>query len=528
MISWKEVFEAALKEWSESFSSDPVSFEKRKKRKLLHFASIGQRLALEGYSPQKLIQEIEHFLSKLLQKEGFFRSFPFQKRQWRDFIEYFLPLGIAVGRGYGEGLALRLHSMARFDPLTGLYNRHAFEKRFLYFLDYAKLRGASLVLAILNVDGMKSVNDVYGYPVGDLVLRGIASLIEEMEAEVVGRLSGDEFGLVFVQREETVLRKMELLLKSIQELEFLPEEDLWVTASCGVASFPRHGESWSDLMAAADSGLILAKMRGGNRVEVIVPGTGSASRVREIHEGAVLIRKALQDPKSIVPAFQPIWDTGKDEVVAYEVLARVDVGSRLVPASVFISAAEKEKIIERVDSIIFEKAFRVKKEYFPPGTLLFLNISVGELERGKIVKEIAGLLEKLDVPPSEVVFEVTEREAIRDIETLRESILSLESLGIRFALDDFGSGFSSFSYLQLFNFAYVKIDGALIRRIKCDERTRLIVKAMADLAREIEAEPIAEFVEDADTANQLSKLGVSFIQGYFVGKPEVRPGFVPK
>jgi len=521
LISWKELFETTLKEWNEFFSSDPLSFEKGKKRKLFHFTSIGQRLALEGYSLQKLIEEVEHLLSKVFQKEGFSRFFPFQKEQWQDFIGYLLPLGIAVGRGYGEGLALRTRSMARFDPLTGLYNRHAFEKRFLYFLDYVKLRGVPLVLAVLNVDGMKSVNDVYGYPVGDLVLRGVASLVEAAEAEVVGRLSGDEFGLVFTRQEETVLRKIELLLKRIQELKFLPDEELWVTASCGIASFPRHGKSWSDLMAAADSGLILAKMKGGNRVEVIVPGTDSASRVREIHEGAVLIRRALQNPKSIVPAFQPIRDAKREEVMGYEVLARVDMGSRLVSASVFISAAEKEKIIERVDSIIFEKAFRVKKECFPPGTLLFLNISVGELQRGKIVEEIADLLEKFNVPPPEVVLEVTEREAIRDIEILKESILFLESLGVRFALDDFGSGFSSFSHLQLFNFAYVKIDGTLVRRIKHDERTRLIVKAMVELAREIEVEPIAEFVEDADTAEELVKLGVSFIQGYFVGKPEV-------
>uniref|UniRef100_A0A7V4TI40 Bifunctional diguanylate cyclase/phosphodiesterase n=1 Tax=Candidatus Caldatribacterium saccharofermentans TaxID=1454753 RepID=A0A7V4TI40_9BACT len=523
MVSWEDFLKATFREWVRIFSGATPS-EGRVERQLFRFASVGQRLALEGYALQKVCEEVFALFRQWMKEE---LSLPALPEAEEKVFEQLLLAGMALARGYGEGVAFRLHSLARIDPLTGLYTRRAFERRFLYFLDYAKTGRIPLALAILNVDGMKDINDVYGYPVGDLVLRGIASLLEETGAEVLGRLSGDEFGLVFIRlSREAAFRRVEMLLERIRKLDFLADEELRVTASCGLAFYPEHGESWGGLMAAADSGLIMAKMKGGDRIEVIAPGT--SSRIREIHEGSVLVRRALQNPESIVPVFQPIQDMQKATIVGYEVLARVEAGGRLVPASAFISAAERERLIEEIDRVVFAKALRVKKEQCPPGTLFFLNVSMGELERGKIVEDVIRTVEELAIPPFEVLLEITEREAIRDIEALRKAALSLESSGILLTLDDFGSGFSSFSYLQLFDFAYVKIDGSLVRGMRHGEKARLIVKAMVELVREIGAEPIGEFVEDAEMARELAELGVRLVQGYFAGKPGPLPQVSPK
>lgn len=294
-------------------------------------------------------------------------------------------------------------------------------------------------------------------------------------------------------------------------------DDWPVTVSAGIAGYPTHGTAAADLVAAAEVAVTLAKRKGKNRIEILDPAAGKADET-VFHERSAEVREALRDPEGVVPFFQPIVDAHTEQVVGYEVLARLRVGNRILPAAHFVEVAEDIDAIGTITTRAVEAALaRVRAAKCE--RLLFINYSMREVERPESVAGLKEILERWAVRPEQLVVELTERQAIRDITRVRDFAKALQDIGVRLALDDFGSGFSSFLYLRQFDCYFAKIEGALVRDIIRSARCKLIVEHITRLLNSLAIETVAEWVETAEVASILRRFGVSLFQGYFFGAP---------
>lgn len=424
--------------------------------------------------------------------------------------------------GYRDAVLADGEPLYQVDPLTGLCNRIQFERKFYNLLSYSRLEGEHLCLVIVDIDGMRLINNIYGYPVGDLAIRALVETMREAVpgADLMARMGGDELGVVLcgVNLKEG-LHCGEEIRRRVGEIRLRPGGDeVHLTASVGVAEYPCHGEGVEDLISAAELAVIRAKRLGRDRVETIQHGRGP-EEVALLHERVVYLRERLREKDCIIPYFQPIVNLESGDVLGYEVLARIQDGDKVIPAALFIEAAEYGGLMSEVDNEVLFKAFRAKRESGLTGKKLFINISMREVERGDILKRLEKMALFHDIDLKDVVVEVTEREALKDTARARDFTEDLHKRGMQMAIDDFGSGFSSFWYLWMFECQYVKIEGSLVKEICNNEKSRLIVEHIVGLAKSMGVEPVAEFVENKEIMEALLEMGVKYGQGYYLGRP---------
>jgi diguanylate cyclase (GGDEF)-like protein/PAS domain S-box-containing protein len=403
----------------------------------------------------------------------------------------------------------RLRHLAEHDALTGLFNRRRFEEH----LD--RYHGGGAVL-VLGLDGFKYVNDAHGHNAGDDVLRAVAAALRAVvrPADVLARLGGDEFAVLLEQADRgEAVGVAEALTAAVAGCR-LPLAGPAVKASAGVVML---GAAENPLVAA-DLALHAAKEAGGDRVHLTHEADSQVAGMQARLARADQIRRALAEDRFLL-YWQPIVELASDEATQYELLLRMvgEDGSVLAPGA-FIEAAERFGLIRELDRWVIRRAIRLLAEW--PDVRLEVNVSgnsVGDLSIPALVE--ADLAEH-GVDPGRLVFEITETSAIADMEQAREFAERLTRLGCRFALDDFGAGFSSFHYLKYLPLDYLKIDGDFIRGLARSPTDQLVVKAMVDIARGMGMKTIAEFVEDAGTVAMLRRLGVDYSQGYFHGRPQ--------
>ncbi|WP_027717182.1 putative bifunctional diguanylate cyclase/phosphodiesterase [Desulfovirgula thermocuniculi] len=456
------------------------------------------------------------FLRETLQRA----SFPSQPQELQAlFMAALLELG-CLYLGYQEESLKSLRLLTEVDPLTGLLNREPFQKELDRALEYARRQNESLSIVWVDVDNLRFINDIYGYVVGDAVLRAVAGTIKEIFSSpemVTSRTGSNSFGVICPARDLREALSLAEQLRQEVERQRPVEEDLGVTVSVGVSSFPLHGSSANDLLTAAEMAGIMAKRRGKNRVEVLEVSKGQAELTQK-HEKSVLLKEALLHDDGIIPYFQPIVDTTTGSTVGFEVLARISLQGQLYPAAFFAELAEDTNLIHQVTIRCLEKAL-AKFSQRSAEHLIFINCALQEVEQEDVVNKFLGLLRRYHLRPERLVVELTERQAVRDIGKVLAFALELQNAGIRLALDDFGSGFSSFLYLRYFDCYFVKIEGSLVRDLTRSSRCKLIVEQMVALLRKLGIEPIAEWVETAETCEALKRLGVTLCQGYHLGKP---------
>ncbi|MFP4560799.1 MAG: putative bifunctional diguanylate cyclase/phosphodiesterase [Thiohalorhabdus sp.] len=421
--------------------------------------------------------------------------------------------------------AERIIYLADHDPLTGLYNRGRFQEELERNITYAQSYAHDGALLVLGIDRFKYINDTLGHRTGDHYLHAVASALQDAvsEVDVIGRLGGDEFGII---RPKATPEEMEELAGALrarlaQPLVESGEYLSAVTASMGMVFFPRDGVRADDLLARADVALGTAKEEGRDRLHHYHEGAEAIGRMRAKIKWEDRIRRALREDRFRFH-YQPIIHLGSGAVSHYEVLLRMETeDGELVGPGAFLDTAERFGMIGEIDRWVLENAIRVQGESRRVGrpVKLAINLSGRHLGRSDILELMNSAIEHQGADPRALTFEVTETAAVENLTRARQFIHTLRERGCRVALDDFGVGFSSFHYLKNLPVDMVKIDGSFVRALDRDEFDRRFVQAMSELTASLGIESVGEFVESGRIAEILEELGVGMGQGFHLGRP---------
>ncbi len=413
------------------------------------------------------------------------------------------------------------------DPLTGIHNRRYFNDMLEYELPRSERHGHEFSILLLDLDDFKDINDSYGHPVGDSVLVKIAETITARlrKGDIPVRMGGDEFAIILPETSLEGAREVaESIRTSLQEMSFDNPggSSFHVSTSVGVISYPKDAQSVAELMSGVDIALYRAKEMGKNEVCVFDPATNPSQILQDNRSFVEELRQALLD-KRFQPYFQPIIDCKSGEIFAYESVARLlKVDGTAVTAGTFIEIIEKYGLSRDLDRIIVNKVIEANKAYMTANggpRRLFINLSAQEIQGRGILGFAEQLCEQLGVPPSSIVFEILERDAIGDMSHMGKFLTNLRKQGFAFALDDFGSGYNSFHYLRELHFEYVKIDGAFVRNIVDSKIDRALVSNLSRLCQDLGILTIGEFVESAEILAVLQDIGIDYAQGFHLGMP---------
>lgn len=410
------------------------------------------------------------------------------------------------------------------DPLTGLYNQHTFWDLLQYETQRSMRQKYKFSLLHIDVDNFKIINDTYGHEVGDRFLKDFSDILRAAvrKGDIPARFAGDNFTAILpVCDEEQAYIVAKRLMDGLRSHSITLPDGAVVqeTISIGVAVFPSHARDAKDLFLLADSMLGQAKSSGKDNMAFPSDGD-NVEMLRNLSGKNIMILDAIQRrKKKIVPYFQPIIDVKNRSIMAYEVLTRIIVGDRVIPASDFIEAAESMGAIGKIDYQLIEQAFIMVTEKQYTGTL-FLNLSPKAMVISDFMPTIRALFRDYAVDPGSMVFEITERDTVKNVRLFETFVRKLKDEGFRFAIDDFGAGYSSFQYLKNFPVDYLKVDGEFIRTMGVNgTMEREIVTSIAALAGRLNIKTIAEYVESELIFNEVDSAGIDYAQGYHIQRP---------
>ncbi len=415
-----------------------------------------------------------------------------------------------------------LEFYATRDPLTNLYNQRLFWEMLGYEVNRAERHNYPFAVLVIDLDNFKAINDSYGHAFGDRFLQAFANCIHGAlrNGDVLARYGGDEFVVILPESSaEQAYAVSERILANSADLS-LQSPDLatvQATVSIGIAIYPEHAKDPKDLFLFADNMMYKAKTGGKNRI-----GFPTAEDVvevfRSIGEKSLIIANAITE-KRVVPYFQPILDVTHNRIIAVEVLSRIHLdGAQVMGAHEFIEIAEKTGLIHKLDYVVMEKTFEQVRSTGYDGKL-FINLSPRALVLNEFIPEVKRLTAAYQIAPAQIVFEITERDTVKNITLLEQFVNDLKLEGFGLAIDDFGSGFSSFHYLKRFPIDYVKIEGDFIVNMISDPRDRAFVHSIADLAQQLGIQALAEFVENEEVLEHIRLAGIPYAQGYHIGHP---------
>lgn len=407
---------------------------------------------------------------------------------------------------------------ATTDFLTGLPNRRAF----VTALDVAVTeRPGRFQVAILDLNRFKAVNDTFGHAVGDSLLEEVARRLTKVVggAGLVARLGGDEFGVLLNKdRGSESAQSVGLeILEGINGPAMLLDREFVISVSCGLSISRKDGhQSPSRLMAEADLALYQAKDQPGSRVAIFEPRMEAPRRRR------VEIERALQFPtllENLRLVFQPIFDLGNGEVVAFEALARwTDANLGEVAPSEFVPLAEQLGLIEDINRRLMAMAFNEARSW-PEQVRLSFNLSGVQLCSRGSAETILSALNSVDLDADRLQVEVTETALLADFERARENLTILKNAGTTIVLDDFGAGYASIGYLRQLRFDQIKLDGGLVTAAKDNEEGKRLLRAVVGLCDILGVSSVAEHVESAELLSLVLELGCTAGQGFWLEQP---------
>jgi len=417
---------------------------------------------------------------------------------------------------------VKLEELSVRDPLTGLYNRRKFHEFLRYEIIRAERHQQGFSVIMIDLDNFKYINDTFGHPIGDMVLKELTAMLGEglRRGDVLARMGGDEFAIILPETPAASgLRVANKLHQMLLGREFeLPVGKIRSTASFSMVSYPEDGKTEEDIYTAMDIVLYKAKKHGKN--QVMTAESDEDRSMMTVFKQGDFLRNALREDR--IEAFlQPIIEVKSNIVIAHEVLVRIRDGETIIPAGEFIEVAEELGMAQELDREVFRKglAHYAKIARTNPHAKMFFNLFPRSFNDLDWVRGIPEMVRAAGVPCENIVLEITEREALPNLTQVRAVIEELRASKIAVALDDFGSGFSSFLYLKYLEIDYVKIEGSFVRQIVADERDRIIVANINSMAHQFGMKTVAEFVEDEMTAKMLVELGVDYAQGYYYGRP---------
>ena len=434
-------------------------------------------------------------------------------------------------------LTHQLSWQASHDALTGLVNRYEFERQLEESLSTAKLEHQQHTLCYLDLDQFKIVNDTCGHVAGDELLRQITTLLQSKIriADTLARLGGDEFGLLLRQcplNQGVLVAKA--LHENIQKFRFVwQDKSFSVGISIGLTAIDDTNQSVATLMSAADAACYTAKNRGRDRIQVYQANDSELLQQHGQMQWVSRINKAFEEKRfrlycqSIVPI-----NSFSDRLHHCEVLLRmIDEEGQLISPMAFIPAAERYNLMPTIDRWVISTLFANQSIFYRNNSHQYqsstnhynssyaINLSGASINDEQFIDFLHEQFILHRIPPETICFEITETVAIVNLSKATQFIHSLKQLGCRFALDDFGSGMSSFAYLKNLPVDYLKIDGGFVKDIVEDHVAGAMVEAINHIGQMMGLQTIAEFVENEAILEKIRTLGVNYAQGYGISKP---------
>ncbi len=455
---------------------------------------------------------------------------PFWANTWVSSFEMDeIPMWLLVASDITEQRLLteRLSYQASHDSLTKLFNRREFEDRTQFLMGHPE--GQNSALLFIDLDQFKVINDTSGHRAGDELLVQLAALMRQKlrPNDVVGRLGGDEFGVLLagVPTVDAAMLAAERLRRNIEAFIFSWEQRTYtISASLGVVRLV-DAASMKELFAHADAACYLAKEGGRNRIHVYAQDDSAITgRIGEM-EWASRIRDAVRDDRLLLDYQELHYLKSQHEAdVHVELLLRLrsEDGDVVFPGA-FLPAAERYGLMPLIDQWVVETALNNIDRIHPQGTRLAtcsINLSAASLEDTGLFERIQHLIELHKIDPSRLMFEITETMAMRNFAASSELVARLRALGCRVALDDFGVGMSSFGYLKNLELDVVKIDGSFIQALASDAMSQSIVKAIVEIGHQQGLLVVAEWVSSAAILDAVIAMKVDFAQGFALHRPE--------
>jgi diguanylate cyclase (GGDEF)-like protein len=416
-----------------------------------------------------------------------------------------------------------LEYYATRDGLTGLYNQRVFNEFLHYETERANRNNSIFSLLFIDLDNFKFVNDMYGHNFGDKMLQNIGEVLNKLKRseDILARYGGDEFAIILpgagIEQAYMIAERIREKIGLMQINDSEHKKSVGITVSIGVASYPMSAGTEKDIFMLTDNMMYKAKTKGKDQVYA-AQEEDMIAMYHEVREKSNIVIDALNKNDVIIPYFQPIIGLKDNEVLANELLMRINYEGTILSAGEFIEVAEAIGVAHKLDLMLMEKAFKIMQESNFKG-FLFVNLSPKSLIISEFIKNVKDIILKYDINPDKIVFELTERETIKNITLLEKFVTNLKYEGFRFAVDDFGSGFSSFLYIKHFPVDFIKIDGEFVRSIMSDKIDRAFVISSVSIAKEVGIKTIAEFIETDEILQEIKKLGVDYGQGFFLAKP---------
>ncbi|MDE2445890.1 MAG: EAL domain-containing protein [Alphaproteobacteria bacterium] len=407
--------------------------------------------------------------------------------------------------------------LANIDSLTNLPNRRSFFSTVESFVDRSEHTKMGFAIGLIDLDGFKAINDLYGHSVGDqLLIEAARRLSEAIKGKAIAaRLGGDEFGLVTSLTDDCAVFGLSIC-EALRMPYHINELTVEISASCGLAFYGQNCSTAPALIDCADYALYQAKFHS----------TGNAMIFTESHRQEMQLSHRvdqalrLADIKNEMTLhYQPIYDISTGEIISLEALARWNNATLgQIPPSQFITAAERSPIIEKVTQVLLERLLTDMKR-FPENLRVAFNLSSRILASPKAMLQILSTIQKSDIDPRRLEFEVTETALLVDFDMALRALGLLSNLGAHIALDDFGTGYSSLSYVHQLPLDKIKIDRRFVMNAQSDIKAQNIIKTIVGLSNDLNLKCVAEGVETAEQVAFLESVGCHLLQGYFYARP---------
>ena len=424
----------------------------------------------------------------------------------------------------------RIHHLAYYDSLTGLVNRHQFDNTLNSALIETQEHDSHHALLYLDLDQFKIVNDTCGHLAGDKLLEELAAHLKHSvrESDMLARLGGDEFALLLnLCPEEKAIAIANTILSTVSDFRFIwKDKSFSIGVSIGVVFITNPDETASNILRKADLACYMAKELGRNRIHIY---TDDDQNLEERHgemQWVVRIKQALDDDLFflVIQQILPLKEEFAHEQ-RYEVLIRLKENKSTIMPDAFIPAAERYGIMSDIDRWVVEKSFYFMNKLLNSPVeknkdiVFSINISGATLGHKDFFLYIKDKLVQHKIPPESICFEITETAAISNLSIAMDFIQNIKELGCSLALDDFGSGLCSFSYLKTIPVDYLKIDGSFITRMLDNPLDMAIVMAIKEISLATKSKVIAEYVSSVEIKEKIQEIGIDYAQGFSIAEP---------
>jgi diguanylate cyclase (GGDEF)-like protein len=417
---------------------------------------------------------------------------------------------------------------ANHDPLTRLHNRYHFEHQLNYEVSRLRRSVETSALLYIDLDRFKYINDTAGHAAGDQLLVGVAAQLQSRlrSADLLARLGGDEFAVILRSVEpQAAMTAAQGFREVLEQYDFVHGARSYkVNASIGVALLNQETASPGEALANADIACHIAKNRGRNQAHRYEPESDAKVAMTLELGWSTRLQDALKNDHFVLH-YQPIVPAGATPLADphYEVLVRyVDARGEVVYPCAFLPTAERFGMMPQVDRWVLTHAIEKLAALRAAGhaATFTVNISGQTLDADQLVPLLTGLVREHALDPRTLILEITETSAIANIDAAKRLIDDMRALGCRFALDDFGSGFSSFHHLKHLPVDFVKIDGQFVRGMVENSADRAIVASINQIAHSFGKRTVAEYVESREILEMLTGYGVDYVQGFYISRPQ--------